>query len=627
VLTARLGHFRRACWLRPRPLRAPRPSAPTATLPQANAALQAGEADKALALLQSASPGRLGRGPQPQVPRALHPGAMGSPRPRSASRRCKPRWAELLYHLWLGRALGEKADRASFLSAFSLAKRVRAEFEEAVRLTRAMPSALADLGEFYYDAPAWWAAAWTRRRDRRATRQDRPGRAHELRGRMAEQRKDYGTAEREFKQALRPAPHPAFQWVTLAGFLSPARALGEMESAVHSGSAPLSATSTQGCALRRSIGADKGQPRPALAAKMLEDYLAGSSKNRRGAGLCCIPGWPASKSSLATPPAPARTRCGLALAHEYKPAQDPGAGNEALTGKMHVNFSSNPRRLWAPALLGLALAAAPGSCAGTGFAGHGGRPGAAQFQRRQAGRSRCEKSAGSPRPDAGRVHSQFRNRLHCRLLSWLPHRPALGGKRHHAVAGFSYSQRQYIKPLAPESKPPTSASKMPASRSRSTPPQPTSSSIRSNRELEAAQQQEAFTATWSDRAAARRGRRRLRSRSVAGPPDCRPTQTQRLHLETRAATLAKQLAVLTGLPVGTILPTTPVSPRFPPSLRMKHRATSLESTPRDPSRAPSSSRPRETTLHGAGRRSDSGPLECEWDAYAPENASPESALV
>ena len=29
------------------------------------------------------------------------------------------------YHMWLGRALGEKASRASFLTAFSLGKRVR----------------------------------------------------------------------------------------------------------------------------------------------------------------------------------------------------------------------------------------------------------------------------------------------------------------------------------------------------------------------------------------------------------------------------------------------------------------------------------------------------------------------
>ncbi len=38
------------------------------------------------------------------------------------------------YHLWLGRVYGEKADAANFLSAASLAGKVRNEFEAAVRL-------------------------------------------------------------------------------------------------------------------------------------------------------------------------------------------------------------------------------------------------------------------------------------------------------------------------------------------------------------------------------------------------------------------------------------------------------------------------------------------------------------
>src|SRR5271154_262585 len=35
------------------------------------------------------------------------------------------------YHLWLGRAYGEKADHSSFFSATGLARRVRSEFETA----------------------------------------------------------------------------------------------------------------------------------------------------------------------------------------------------------------------------------------------------------------------------------------------------------------------------------------------------------------------------------------------------------------------------------------------------------------------------------------------------------------
>src|ERR1022692_613906 len=39
-----------------------------------------------------------------------------------------------LYHLWLGRIYGEKADRAGFIKAAVLAKKVRVEFERAVEL-------------------------------------------------------------------------------------------------------------------------------------------------------------------------------------------------------------------------------------------------------------------------------------------------------------------------------------------------------------------------------------------------------------------------------------------------------------------------------------------------------------
>jgi hypothetical protein len=58
-----------------------------------------------------------------------------------------------------------------------------------------------------------------------------PARAHELRGRIAEGRKDYGTAEREFKQAVAAGTHPALQWTALAGFYSRRQRWNEMESA------------------------------------------------------------------------------------------------------------------------------------------------------------------------------------------------------------------------------------------------------------------------------------------------------------------------------------------------------------------------------------------------------------
>ena len=85
-----------------------------------------------------------------------------------------------------------------------------------------------------------------------------------------------------------------------------------------------------------------------------------------------------------------------------------------------------------------------------------------------------------------------------------------------------------------------------------------------NRELDAARQQEQFAA------------RLLRLSSSAPKPasirlsdllqaqlDAAQLKLKRLHLETRAATLAKQLAILTGLPVGSILPDHASIPEIP----------------------------------------------------------------
>src|ERR1700744_1596142 len=57
-------------------------------------------------------------------------------------------------HLWYGRALGEKANRVSFLKAYGIAKRVKAEFETAVALDPHNAEALSDLGEYYTEAPS-----------------------------------------------------------------------------------------------------------------------------------------------------------------------------------------------------------------------------------------------------------------------------------------------------------------------------------------------------------------------------------------------------------------------------------------------------------------------------------------
>ena len=85
---------------------------------------------------------------------------------------------------------------------------------------------------------------------------------------------------------------------------------------------------------------------------------------------------------------------------------------------MHVRDADNPRRA------GCACVGACGcarAAAGAGFAGDGGGPGAAQLERRQAGRGRCAEGAGCAGADPGCLSFPTLN-----FGSGLPALPAVG---------------------------------------------------------------------------------------------------------------------------------------------------------------------------------------------------------
>ena len=73
-----------------------------------------------------------------------------------------------MYHLWLGREYGEKANAANPLSAASLAKKAKAEFEQAVKLDPTNVQAHADLAEYYTDAPSIMGGGTDKARDQAA---------------------------------------------------------------------------------------------------------------------------------------------------------------------------------------------------------------------------------------------------------------------------------------------------------------------------------------------------------------------------------------------------------------------------------------------------------------------------
>lgn len=302
------------------------PSLSAQSLAQANAALEAGEADKALGLLSSLPSSAAGLAPAHNL---LCRVRLTLEQWDAAANECEQ--AVRLdgqnsdYHLWLGRALGEKADRASFLTAYSLAKRTRAEFEEAVRLNPRNAEALSDLGEFYRDAPGVVGGGMDKA-EGIAAQLDKvdPARAHRLRGNIAEQRKDFSTAENEYKQAIAAGAHPASQWVTLAGFYRRRQRFEEMETAIHSAASAAHHDKHATVALYDSAGLLTETKRdPALAANLLDEYLSGSSKTEEAPAFIAHIRLARLKQQLGDNAAANRERAAaLALAHDYKPAQD-----------------------------------------------------------------------------------------------------------------------------------------------------------------------------------------------------------------------------------------------------------------------------------------------------------------
>jgi len=295
----------------------------SARLAQANAALQAGEADKALALLNVlAQPGGKAEAYNLRC-RVEYWLEEWDQAANDCEQAVKLDGQNSDDHLWLARALGEKARRASFFSAYKLAKRVHAEFEEAVRLDPRNAEALADLANFYYSAPGV-VGGGVDKAERVATQLDKldPVRSHELWSHLAEQRKDYGTAEREYKLILSWTAHPAFQWMNLARFYRGRERWTEMESALRSGQSAAERDKSAGAALYIGASILRSSHRdPAWTAKMLEEYLAGSAKSEDAPAFVAHLWLARLKLELGDAAAASRERAAaLALAHEYRPA-------------------------------------------------------------------------------------------------------------------------------------------------------------------------------------------------------------------------------------------------------------------------------------------------------------------
>jgi tetratricopeptide (TPR) repeat protein len=115
-----------------------------------------------------------------------------------------------IYHEWLGRAYGEKADHASWFSAISLAKKTRREFEAAVQLDARNFSARQALIEFDCSAPGLVGGGEDKALPQIKQLADMDAaEGHYAQGNCRRQKKDFAAADEEFTKALESNPKSA----------------------------------------------------------------------------------------------------------------------------------------------------------------------------------------------------------------------------------------------------------------------------------------------------------------------------------------------------------------------------------------------------------------------------------
>jgi tetratricopeptide (TPR) repeat protein len=225
------------------------------------------------------------------------------------------------YHLWLGRIYGEKADKSGFMTAAGLAGRVRTEFETAVRLNPNNVDARSDLAEFYLEAPGIVGGG----RDKAAQQANTlahldPARAHWVNARIAEKKKDFATAENEYKAAIEAGHGSASSWLNLGLFYRHRERFNEMEQAlVHVRPAPLDRADALVDAAEILIHSQRNLQE---ASQLLRAYLDSSIKDERAPAFKVhyLLGTAVEKLGDRQSAA-AEYKLALALAKEFQPAQ------------------------------------------------------------------------------------------------------------------------------------------------------------------------------------------------------------------------------------------------------------------------------------------------------------------
>ena len=177
-----------------------------------------------------------------------------------------------LYHEWLGRSYGDKADHSSWFSAVSLAKKTRQEFETAVRLDERNFSARQALVEFDCSAPGIVGGGEDKARPEIAQIAALDAaEGHYAAGNCRRQKKDFDSAGEEFAKALASSPKSVDLIFDIGDYAMKRSEAERLEAVANAGEkvSPRDVRSK----FYRAVALILRNQQPAQAEKLLRDYM------------------------------------------------------------------------------------------------------------------------------------------------------------------------------------------------------------------------------------------------------------------------------------------------------------------------------------------------------------------
>jgi tetratricopeptide (TPR) repeat protein len=227
------------------------------------------------------------------------------------------------YHRWLGEAYGAKADHASMLSAYSLARKTQKEFDAAVQLDARNFDAQQDLIEYDCTAPGMVGGGEEKAQPliEKLMQMD-AAEGHYATGICRAQKKNYAEADAEFSKALESRPKSAKRIYDIGDYFL-RRKNAEKLLAVAAAGEELAPNDPRGKFYRGVALILQGQ-KPAEAGKLLRDYLEAAPMYSQYPRPWAAHYWLGRLQETRKDAAGARTeyQAALKLNGKYKPAEE-----------------------------------------------------------------------------------------------------------------------------------------------------------------------------------------------------------------------------------------------------------------------------------------------------------------